>query len=1272
VTRSENEQNVGAGLSRERGLVNYYQTSGISFGSADILCCGSTGFPERVALLVRGFWRYAVIDSQISCFLIVVPPGEQGAVAEEQIRIEIASPEGAASGEPANPLALGRHLRLVRPPDFQISSLLAIIREAGSRAVVIVGEAAAYRGQNVAPQTTPDLSAPTLIEDLWVPQLHALGTAATQLAKERDVFVVLDAGELSPHRKELRDLLLSVDGCGLLGAEFKEGPQAIIPRQVDKWNSLVKEGRLGAVLKEINDLPSSCDAEKPLLRVQLIHRAGLSERALATIENEIKETEGASPFSVAQLARIAQDAGSSVLAAKLLNSAIDGLRSLEELEMALGTADEIGDADVEQRIAARLEALFPHSPGLHLYRAGARLSTRDYVGAASEFAQVPNLAEVCQLYTALAELLKGQDTPNYSLVLEEVTGTMPEQASRARTACIEDALSRGLLLHALTLGTAANMRGPMARRTARLLLKITERLLLGCERARTNAISDDLKLSVVRIVEYLSTHPDDGETRLGLARLVSVQVCGSLGLPLIITATLDLVGRGFSLRDKEDSTGWSLEELLGRHPFVEGMFAWLEAESPLVPGRFTFPKDLVTESPDQVVPAIFQALDLFGQRLQEESDIKAFLAWLAFGTGMVPHSSDPDQDIAMIELVASRLVLVGRVQLARDLIEGVFQQAGGTPRRARLAWFAMADIYHRVGNNLESLIALACGFASDGTVEPEEALGETIALLRVMRDVGLRDAARGVLKRAYELLRLPGVRRQYQVRLKTIEIQLDVLDFLSAEPTSRDTLQGLLREGVANAQAVLDAGDNLFPVTLALAQLLRIAADMQLSPESSATEMLATLLKRIDPATGALANMLSVPHPSAADVLALVKRLEIARYSEDVGFDVHSIVPLARRLLGGKEAASDPAVAAFAIELLADRAIAVPGWESTASPPAAPANVVEPSGIAKDLSLLGMSVILAGFDDSSRLLRVTVSAGQIGDVVSEEEAVFARERLKCWAKEFPYRYGVDETTLNLFYTSTEGLGLSELPEGRVLFVTDAELQPLPPNLLRIDEELAGQSRRMAAAPSLSWLAAARQRSSRGNGRLSAWISSTEENGETLAMIADRLGPTFEKYGFDVDRGSSLPEGLAGSELAVVAAHGSIVPEGRYFQLVSDDAELRVAGSDLAQTLRNVGVVILFVCSGGRADKHPSSNTIVGLAKQLLDRGCCAVVASPWPLDPRVTYHWLPKFLDVWMQGAPLIDANFEANRAVAQGLGDGPARCLAMSVYGDPLRVRAS
>jgi hypothetical protein len=110
---------------------------------------------------------------------------------------------------------------------------------------------------------------------------------------------------------------------------------------------------------------------------------------------------------------------------------------------------------------------------------------------------------------------------------------------------------------------------------------------------------------------------------------------------------------------------------------------------------------------------------------------------------------------------------------------------------------------------------------------------------------------------------------------------------------------------------------------------------------------------------------------------------------------------------------------------------------------------------------------------------------------------------------------------------------------------------------------------------------------------------------------------------------------------------------------------------LSGALANVGAVVLFVCSGGRVDEHPGASTTVGLVKQLLDRGCHAVIAPPWPLDASVPPRWLPTFLEFWTSGAPVIDACFEANEAVRQQLSDDPGKDLAMTVFGDPLLSRS-
>lgn len=115
---------------------------------------------------------------------------------------------------------------------------------------------------------------------------------------------------------------------------------------------------------------------------------------------------------------------------------------------------------------------------------------------------------------------------------------------------------------------------------------------------------------------------------------------------------------------------------------------------------------------------------------------------------------------------------------------------------------------------------------------------------------------------------------------------------------------------------------------------------------------------------------------------------------------------------------------------------------------------------------------------------------------------------------------------------------------------------------------------------------------------------------------------------------------------IVTAHRGFVPEGRFFQVVSDDAEFKVTSAALARSIRNVELVILFVCSGGRFGKHPWASTTVGLAKELLDRGCSTVIGSPWPLHSSNPAYWLPAFLDAWDAGRPVIDANFEANKAV--------------------------
>jgi hypothetical protein len=60
------------------------------------------------------------------------------------------------------------------------------------------------------------------------------------------------------------------------------------------------------------------------------------------------------------------------------------------------------------------------------------------------------------------------------------------------------------------------------------------------------------------------------------------------------------------------------------------------------------------------------------------------------------------------------------------------------------------------------------------------------------------------------------------------------------------------------------------------------------------------------------------------------------------------------------------------------------------------------------------------------------------------------------------------------------------------------------------------------------------------------------------MLSMLLTPTLEQHGFKVKTESEIPKDLSGAEIAVVAAHGGLVADGRYFSVVgSADYIIRI-------------------------------------------------------------------------------------------------------------------
>jgi hypothetical protein len=113
----------------------------------------------------------------------------------------------------------------------------------------------------------------------------------------------------------------------------------------------------------------------------------------------------------------------------------------------------------------------------------------------------------------------------------------------------------------------------------------------------------------------------------------------------------------------------------------------------------------------------------------------------------------------------------GYSQLARDLAEQAVLNSTGTPRRGRLGWFTMAEVYRRCHNNLEGLVALTCTLAADSKGDTEQIWQEMVALARLLRDCGLFGKARIAIQHATELIGPLRLSERHRNRLDTLELQ---------------------------------------------------------------------------------------------------------------------------------------------------------------------------------------------------------------------------------------------------------------------------------------------------------------------------------------------------------------------------------------------------------------------------------------------------------------------------------------------------------------------
>ena len=771
-----------------------------------------------------------------------------------------------------------------------------------------------------------------------------------------------------------------------------------------------------------------------------------------------------------------------------------------------------------------------------------------------------------------------------------------------------------------------------------------------------------------RSIAFLAAHPDDGRVRTRLAHLLGPTLTAVSGIAMLVTALLKRADRlpPIHARPKVGDRPPALSPD-DAQPHLQRIWTWLgeKGQSMWVVGQHSLPANMLDVSADQLIAAILLQVDYVGNRITDAGDLQLLNLYLAAASAIAPLANEPDEDLTIARTVGSKLALAGKGQAARDIAEFVVTCSGDRPERHRLALFSFADIYARVGMRVEAMVALAAALETRAKASWDQIWFETNLLFRLLRDAGMAELALPYLDRSHQALQQIGIADRDGYRLETMALQAATAAF-DNEGASDQELGSLFEAAAANAKVVLERRADLLPIAMVLNRLIHMGTARSLDAVASAERLLERIVRAIPDAQQPMIRAAG-RLPTLADIAAVARTIDDARYAVDAGYDHRHLRIMTRALVGSAVKEVDPRALAYAVEASADHAIAVRA--SDGKPVEAERLLTReeaPYEAAIELSRLGAAIVgMAMFE--KQLATIEFEDGDISDVTLESPGTFSAEALQRWNERFPRDYSLDTLSRDEVRGSVIDLGLTKLPK-RSIVVADARLQRFPPNLLTIDGNYAGFEHAIGVTPSLEWLTASRRLDRKGNGAGRMWIPATPpgEAPGPLAMMADEVAPELAAYDVVIERGVQPSAGFADTDVAIIGAHGGLVEVNRYFRSLSNDGHGVTEIAQVAEMTRRARLTILFVCSGGRLDPHPETDMAIGLAKQILARGSAAVIGPAWPIPFFVARPWLAGFLGAWRNGAMALDACHAANRHVADVTSWDPKRALAMSLYGDP------
>ncbi|CAD1790200.1 CHAT domain-containing protein [Xanthomonas euroxanthea] len=1153
---------------------------------------------------------------------------------------------------------LAAHVEVVRCQDLTSMALLACLSELTGK-LVLIPLAHLYKDADaVVPPDMGRVSALTK-EDEWVPHLSSWLTKAVEAISGQPCLMVVSVSEDAPVKSvnkdaidEIPDLLVAFWG------NDKDAQQMTwVAERYTRWSGLAGTGCVDQAIAEI-DASELDDQVKRQLRIQALHRAKESLRMAAELR-ELATGPALPPEFSLCFGSFAQECGEYEIAKAWLAVGVDGAVSEAHLASALGSAVALQDAQLELRIYRRLASLYQQTRYLDVYRERLllRLSAQVNPGVAREVVAHVDLSEQQR---KVADFLNDEgagDKDRLNALLQDVTEEQRDFALLClghRAQALQDPRA------AIDCTLGIDQKGPYARQTSWLVVAALRELLLKEAQQDEDGVFFDLP--VARLRHYVAHHPEEPALREAFCGLFGVEASGRRGLPVLVAQAVHLsrqeLGNVAPMElERPAATPAELEA------FLERCFEWMESLGAIDLSKAVLPGHVLKGDAAPLLEALAKMVTVLIDEGQDE-DLEAAYRFAMVGSMLARQVQETTLDLDVLRLVASRFSISGKVQRSRDMAEHILEISQNSDVRKRIAWNAYADIYQRSRHPIDALVGLSCAFNLDCDVGPRERWWEIYTLFRVVRDLGLIDFARQLLVPLQTLQVHVDDNASGQARIRAFELGLGLVD-----PQGRDTAsyEQLVADAVDHYRLVQDLDDELLPSAALLGQAIGQCEILGGRVGAEALAALEEAIAGLDDNAKEYVRLISTARPSIDDAIRLSCRVEGARYGDDVPADLLAAEIVARRVLSTKADQLTPSDAAAAIELLADRELdPVDGARLE--------DAAWPLAFMEQISAPGSAALMMALDRDDALVAVLQDQGRTSLVKREAEKSSFGDVLDDWSARYPWRYGMidPQDGNNEFFMSMGPLSTPIPQSRRLIVVAEPKLLQVPLNLVPDGDQFLGQSCAIGFIPSLTWLKASRSKPRLKGAKRLAWISDPGDqvDNSALSAVLVRTSNAFEDHGFEVNTDGSVPETLTEASIAVVAAHGSVGADGRFLHRVSDEGTLTLTPRNLSRALAGTELVILFVCSGGRVDRHPHANTAVGLPKQLLVAGSRVVIASPWPISPIFTGRWLEAFMAGWEDGLTAMDATHLANKRVEAQFGIVPQYALAMTTYGDVLMTK--